>query len=288
MIKKYVGKKLIINSFQQLNPKIKINLLQKYLNYKNESYYVDKITGLVFNQSYFNDEKQIELYSKKVFKKKFTKNSYSSNIPAVAARHKYVYDFINKNIKSKNKRIIDIGAGDGSFLELFKNKKLLLGVEPKKENCNLISKKKIKSINSPIFKVKLNNKFDIATLIWTACNFNNPYESIKKISSLLKKNGYLVVAESSRILVHPKKPIKYWVGKMHRYFNPNHFSKNSLINLLKINGFEIKYINRYYDTDYLVVIAQNKKKNYNKFEVDNYKKIINFFKHWENLDKFFK
>ena len=75
---------------------------------------------------------------------------------------------------------------------------------------------------------------------------------------------------------------------MHRYFNPNHFSKNSLINLLKINGFEIKYINRYYDTDYLVVIAQNKKKNYNKFEVDNYKKIINFFKHWENLDKFFK
>lgn len=28
MIKKYVGKKLIINSYQQLNPKIKINLLQ--------------------------------------------------------------------------------------------------------------------------------------------------------------------------------------------------------------------------------------------------------------------
>ena len=89
-------------------------------------------------------------------------------------------------------------------------------------------------------------------------------------------------------MVHPKKDIKYWVGTGHRYFYPNLFSKNSLINLLKICGFRIKFINRYYDTDHLVIIAQNTHTKFNKFEVDDYKKILKFFKHWEKIDKFLK
>jgi len=278
----------VINSFKGLNSKLQIKSLNKYLTFKNEPYYVDKITGLVFNKAHLDDEKQINLYAAKVFKKKFTKNTYSSNIPAVKARHHYVYEIIKNNLKIQNKKILDVGAGDGSFLNLFQNKKKLLAIEPKKENHNLIKKKRIKSLNSSILNAKLNTKYDIETLIWTACNFNNVYESIKKLSKHVNKNGYLVVAESSRIMVHPKKNIKEWVGEMHRYFNPTHFTKNSLVNLLKINGFEIKFINRYYDTDHLVIIAKNTHKKFNKFEVDDYKKILKFFKLWEKIDKFLK
>ena len=288
MFNKFVDEKSIINSYKYINPKLEIKILTKYLKYKKEKYFVDKVTGLIFNKTYFDDEKQIKLYSKNIFKKKFTENSYSSNIPAVSSRHKYVYDTIKSNLVIKNKKILDIGAGDGSFLNLFQNKKNLFGLEPKKENCDLIKKKKIKYQNSSVANAKIIGKFDIATLLWTACNFNNPYASVKKISSFIKKNGYLVVAESSRILVHPKKSLKNWVGKMHRYFNPTHFSKNSIINLLKINGFEIKYINRYQDTDYLLVIGQNKFKKFKKFEIDNYKKIQHFFRRWEEIDKFLK
>ena len=57
---------------------------------------------------------------------------------------------------------------------------------------------------------------------------------------------------------------------------------------MKINGFEIKYINRYQDTDYLLVVGQNKFKKFKKFEIDNYKKIQHFFKRWEEMDKFLK
>jgi SAM-dependent methyltransferase len=287
-MKKFVDAEKIINSFKQLNPKRKIVLLQKYLSNKADSYYVDNFTGLVFNKFYYSDEEQPRIYSKKVFKKKFTNKTYSSNIPAVAARHSYVYHFIKKNINLKNKTIVDIGAGDGSFLNLFSIKKLLLGIEPKKENCNLIKKKNIKYINQSILKINTNTKFDIATVLWTACNFNNPYESIKKISNLLKVNGHIVLAESSRILVHPKKELKEWVGKMRGYLHPTHYSKNSLINLMKINGFEIKKINRYYDTDYLVIIGQNKKNFSQKYEIDNPEKILNFFKKWQDIDNFLK
>ena len=284
----FVNREDTINSFKYLNRSLQIKSLNKYLTFKNEHYYVDKITGMVFNKTNLDDEKQIKLYSLKVYKKQFTQNTYSSNIPAVIARHRYVYEIIINNLKIKNKKIVDVGAGDGNFLDLFPNKKLLLGIEPKKENCNLMKKKKIKSLNTSILKAQLNNEYDIATLIWTACVFNNPYKSIKKLSKCIKKNGYLVIAESSRIMVHPKKDIKYWVGTGHRYFNPNLFSKNSLINLLKICGFRIKFINRYYDTDHLVIIAQNTHTKFNKFEVDDYKKILKFFKHWEKIDKFLK
>jgi len=284
----FVNRADIINSFKYLNRSLQIKSLNKYLTFKNEGYYVDKITGMVFNKTNLDDEKQIKLYSLKVYKKQFTQNTYSSNIPAVIARHRYVYEIIINNLKIKNKKIVDVGAGDGNFLDLFPNKKLLLGIEPKKENCNLMKKKKIKSLNTSILKAQLNNEYDIATLIWTACVFNNPYKSIKKLTKCIKKNGYLVIAESSRIMVHPKKDIKYWVGTGHRYFNPNLFSKNSLINLLKICGFRIKFINRYYDTDHLVIIAQNTHTKFNKFEVDDYKKILKFFKHWEKIDKFLK
>ena len=288
MFKKFVNEQNIINSFKQLNSKLEIKILTKYLKFKNEKYFVDKITGLIFNKNYIDDEKQINLYSKNVFKKKFTKNTYSSNIPAVSARHKYVYDTIKSHLNIKNKKILDIGAGDGSFLNLFADKRSLLGLEPKENNCKLIKKKKIKFQNCSVNNAKIVNKFDIGTLLWTTCNFNNPYEAIKKISTFIKKDGYLIVAESSRILVHPRKNLKNWVGKMHRYFNPTHFSKNSLVNLLKINGFQIQYINRYQDTDYLLIIAKNKFKKFKKFEVDNYKKLLVFFKHWEKIDKFLK
>lgn len=288
MFKKFADKKSIINSYKHINPKLEIKILNKYLKYKKEKFFVDKVTGYVFNKPFQNDEKQIKLYSKNVFGKNFTSKSYSSKIPAVLARLNYIYNIIKSNLEIKNKTILDIGAGEGVFFDFFENKTNLYALEPKRENCILIKKKKIKYFNSSLEKAKINRKFDLVTLLWTACVFNNPFNEFKKIKTLIKKNGYLIVGESSRVLVHPRKSLTNWVGKGHRYFNPSSFSKNSIVNLLKINGFQIKYINRYEDTDYLVVIAQNKFKKFNKFEIDDYKKILSFFKHWEKIDKFLK
>jgi hypothetical protein len=117
--------------------------------------------------------------------------------------------------------------------------------------------------------------------MWTLCNTSNAFDVIKCASELVKKNGYIVVAESSRILVPYKKPIQMYFGKNNPDLHPFHFSKNSLSNLLILNKFRPIFINRYIDSDYLLIIA----KKVNKIEkeriiMDNYRKVKNFFKSW--------
>ena len=70
--------------------------------------------------------------------------------------------------------------------------------------------------------------------------------------------------------------------------HPFHFSKNSLSNLLIINKFKPIFVNRYIDSDVLLIIAK-KSKNINTKDLkkDNYKKVKSFFKEWYLLSKKF-
>ena len=102
--------------------------------------------------------------------------------------------------------------------------------------------------------------------MWTLCNTSNCMEIIKVAHNILNKNGYIIIAESSRILVPFKKPIQMYFSKGNPDIHPFHFSKNSMMNLLIINKFKPIYINRYIDSDCLLIIAKkdvivNKKKN---------------------------
>ena len=117
--------------------------------------------------------------------------------------------------------------------------------------------------------------------MWTLCNTSNSFEVIKIASNLIKENGYIVIAESSRIMVPFKKPIQMYFGKNNPDLHPFHFSKNSLSNILLLNKFKPVYINRYIDSDYIVIIAKKiKKVEKKKIKVDNYLKVKNFFKRW--------
>jgi SAM-dependent methyltransferase len=201
---------------------------------------------------------------------------------------------MKKEINIKNKSICDFGAGEGDFLKIFKKDKItnkLFGIEPSKNNCKILKKNKIKSFEGTVedfFKKNKGEKFDIITLIWTLCNTANSYDIIKCASKLLKKNGYIVIAESSRILVPYKKPIHMYFGNPDPDSHPFHFSKNSLTNLLILNKFNPIFVNRYIDTDYLVIVAKktNKILKY-KIIVDNYKTVKKFFNEWYKLSEKF-
>ena len=54
--------------------------------------------------------------------------------------------------------------------------------------------------------------------MWTLCNTSNCLDIIKISNKLLKKNGYIVVAESSRMLVPFKKPIQMYFEKVTQIF----------------------------------------------------------------------
>ncbi len=277
--------KKIINDFNGVSQTIPVPYSKKLSG--GYELNISKHSGLVSVIKRRSSKKIAETWSDKIFGNKFSRKKYTSKIPAVIARHTYVLETILENINLKNKKVCDLGAGEGQFLEMIKNKKInceLFGIEPSKNNCELLKKKNIKNFvgtaedyNQKNFK----KKFDLVTLMWTLCNTSNCMDVIKVAHNLLNKNGYIVVAESSRMLVPFKKPIQMYFGKGNPDIHPFHFSKNSLMNLLLINKFKPIYVNRYIDSDYLLIIAQrNNVINKRKIKKDNYKKVKQFFIRW--------
>ena len=195
----------------------------------------------------------------------------------------------------KSKSLVDLGAGQGTFLNMLKKKKILknlFGVEPSKKNCKEIKDYGIKTFNGRVeeFALSKTKSFDVATLLWTLCNCSDPINIIKSAYKILKKNGYIVVAEGSRILVPYKKPIQMYFSRVQKPdMHPFHWSKNSLINLLALNKFKIVYVNQYIDSDYLVVIAKKTNKVQTRdIKLDNFKQVKLFFKDWYNTSLKYK
>ncbi len=117
--------------------------------------------------------------------------------------------------------------------------------------------------------------------MWTLCNTSDCFEIVNNASNLIKNNGYLVVAESSRILVPFKKPLQMYFGKNSPDLHPFHFTKNSLSNLLVLNKFRPVFINRYIDSDYLLIIAKKINKVENKnLKLDKADDVKKIFKRW--------
>ena len=256
---------------------------------------ISKYSGLVSVIKRRSSKEIADEWSKKIFGKKFSRSTYTAKIPAVIARQTYVLETLIAQLKLKNKSLCDLGAGEGDFLNMLKKKfltKNLFAIEPSIRNCNLITKNKIHNFCGTIesFANKKSVKqFDILTMMWTLCNTSNANDIINSANKLCKKNGYLLIAESSRILVPYKKPIQMYFSKGNPDLHPFHFSKNSLCNLLVLNKFKLVYVNRYMDSDSLVVIA--KKINCiekEKLKLDNYKKVKIFFSSWYNDSKKYK
>jgi len=279
-----VDKKKIIDDFNGKNIHIILPYSKKFNSGKEVN--IAKYSGLVSVVKRRSSLKIADDWSKKIYGNKFSETKYTSKIPAVIARHTYVLETMLSNLSLSSKSICDFGAGEGDFLKMLKNKVKckMFGIEPSAKNCNLLKKNKINHFNGTVEEFYQSNKklkFDIGTIMWTLCNTSNCYEVMNNISNTIKKNGYLVVAESSRILVPFKKPLQMYFGKNKPDLHPFHFSKNSLSNLLILNKFKPVYVNRYIDSDYLLIIAKKIDKIENKkLKIDKASEVKQFFKRW--------
>lgn len=269
--------------------------------------YISKKTGTVFHSPSNNSIESLELWSKKIYSKKIDtkKIKYTSNNPIMRSRHYYSALFLNKYLKNKNIELCDYGTGEGNLALEFKriNKKINFNFTEHSPNLFKktqkkifkINKKNFLSFNGSIEDSKKNDKFknfDVSTLLWTLCNCVKPIDVLNTIHSSLKKNGILLISESSRIMVPYKKPIyNFFVSDYHaKNTHPWFFSYNSLSNLLEICGFSIIAANRYYDENDLVVIAKkkDKKSHVPKLKVDKVKNVKKFLKNWEKNSFFLK
>lgn len=257
--------------------------------------WISKKTGLVFHNEPKSSQEVVKEWSERIFSKKMDplQHFYTDNIPEMQARHFYALKYIDDYIKITNKKIFDFAFGQGGLLisaAKYFNCKNISGVEHSKNNIlnliKLFKKEKIKVPkleNSSIELLNLKEKIDIGFLTWTLCNCIDPISVISSIKNNIKKQGYLVVAESSRILVPFKKVIEnYFVSsKKIGHTHPWHWSVNSLLNIFKIFGFEPVKINRFHDVNDLVIIFQNNGNFKQKINFDNYKKVISFLKRWK-------
>ncbi|MFZ3122474.1 MAG: class I SAM-dependent methyltransferase [Thermodesulfovibrionales bacterium] len=146
---------------------------------------------------------------------------------------------IRKMLK-KESSLIDIGCGEGLFLQEAKNYvNNVYGIEPTKayaayakENMNLdIHQGILESFECP------DNSFDIVTMFHVLEHLSSPSRALGKIYSWLKKNGYIVIE-----VPNIESPTAQYKGLNWELIYPEHrfyFSPSSLQYLLKNNNFEI-------------------------------------------------
>jgi len=269
--------------------------------------YISKKTGCVFHSPSYNSQKSLQIWSKKIYSKKIDtkKIKYTSNNPIMKSRHYYSALFLNKYLGKKEIQLCDYGAGEGNFASELNRINKKINFNFTEHNPNLYRKTKIKisnlnkknflSFNGSIedtFKVKKFKNFDVCSLLWTLCNCVKPIDVLNTIHSSMKKNGLLLISESSRILVPYKKPIYNFFVSKHEANNthPWFFSYNSLSNLLEVCGFSIIAANRFYDENDLVVVARKKDKKTHrpKIKIDKFNQVRKFLKDWEKNSFYLK
>jgi hypothetical protein len=132
-------------------------------------------------------------------------------------------------------------------------------------------------------------QFDISTLTWTLANAIDPLACLRDVVENTKTDGYVCVAESSRILVPFRKSLSDYFSKtLPADLHPSNFSANTLKLLMQLAGLEIVFTNRYFDSDVLLIIG--KKVDYQvepKF-FDDQIQVVKFMKEWHQASEFFE
>jgi len=151
---------------------------------------------------------------------------------------KPVYELISKHIKKG--KILDVGAGTGSFLNKYKDygwevdgvELTPAAIEYAKKAYGIILRK------GDLFNFKLKTGYyDVVTMNHALEHMHNPLQTLIKINSLLNKNGFVVITVPNvagfgrRIFGRDWFP---WQPPRHLY----HFSPATLSEILKKAGFK--------------------------------------------------
>ena len=276
---------------------IEVPYVRLYTN--NRPVYICGNCGFVYVRERRSSQDIGEVWSKELYG-----DIYSAlKNPAAIARQIFVAEFLSMHVDLHRKKVCDIGAGEGVFLDyLFKRFNVDgFGIEPSTKNCELLSKIGISCFDGTIEKFCDQNEIkqyqaDIVTIMWTLENCTSCIDMLKGARSLLPVGGKILIATGSRVLVPFKKPL-------FKYFSNNpldshsfRFSAKSLKNALNKTGFKVIATNQFLDNDVLCMVAEKvSDANLNLTLKDDPREVHHFFErwHWETLryssnDDFYK
>ena len=246
------------------NNAIHMKFLDSYL-LPESRIFLHPTTGLVTSEKILDQKAVLDYWSNKVFGSN-NDLDYSATYPYAISRMYYVLHSVIRVlsglVNTNELNLVDFATGEGVFLEVVKDCLPNSQVRATEGSHSLSSSLHNKGFD--VLNVGLGigesayfDKAEVGTLLWTLSCTLNPFGLLEDVYKALPENSYLVVAESSRVLVPFKKSLK----DMFRLdtpadIHPNYFSANSLVSLLASCGFQTIYVNRYFDSDVLLVISR--------------------------------
>ncbi|HEV7781089.1 MAG TPA: class I SAM-dependent methyltransferase [Chitinophagaceae bacterium] len=188
--------------------------------------------------------------------------SYFNESPADTLNHHQLLNWIKKYVPGKEKSLLDIGSGSGSFVRFLRREGLnAQGVEPSAALFDHFLKQDAFFTQATPEKFAETSKehlFDIITAIDVIEHAEYPASFLKSLHSLLKVGGYLFISTPDISSLHQRLTGKRW-----HYYNRYHFSlfsKKTLLALAGRTGFvcrEAKYQGRYFTVSYLSKYFRN-------------------------------
>ena len=291
----------VIDAFNRTGPKgcIELDFIKDWTN--GDLLFIDKIVGLVRSEKKMTHVQVADYWSDVVFQSK-DPDDYSAVHPFAQGRLLYVLLSIKEFLNTNNVAIADMcdfATGQGVFLEhALKHFDgiTLKGTETSALLVEGLLKKGFDVENITLGVRNLGEKSeglstDFGVISWTLCNCLNVVDVLLDTREYIKDGGYLCVADSSRILVPFRKSLQDYLPKIHPLdFHPHFFSKQSISALLMAVGYEVTWVNRYFDSDILCLITKKVAlpSGDHLVAVDDSRSVDSFMTKWHLESKYFE
>lgn len=285
------------NEFSSVLPgAIELDFLSKYLP-MGDKIFVNPISGFITSQRLMAADDVAKYWSDKIFPDK-SEESYSAYLPFAQARLFYVIQTIaqfSKINERSNLHWCDFATGEGVLLKHLRTHYPLLKICGTEHSPVLVESLKsngfdvqIKTLGIPT-SILPKDQFDISTLTWTLANAIDPLACLRDVVQATKTGGYVCVAESSRILVPFRKSLHDYFSKTFPAdLHPSNFSANTLKLLMQLAGLEIVFVNRYFDSDVLLVMGKKVDHEVEPKFFDDQKQVVDFMKEWALASEYFE
>lgn len=212
---------------------------------------------------------------------------YTSRWPAVEARLQYVATLYDQKRGWKGKHVLEIGAGEGRFLDIVRGMGAAhcAAIEPYDKNAEKIAASGHTVWCGTAEQAPVGHSyFDVVVILWTLENCQDCLKMLEIARRFLVHGGSLIVATGSRILVPFKKPLSTYFSTNAPDTHSFRFSAKSLSRALQKAGFNHIEFNDYQQCDWLVAEAQVRKHVEQTYEsTDDPQDVLGFFDAWAKL-----
>mgnify|MGYP006106753659 FL=1 len=207
--------------------------------------------GLLYNKIYPDNESLDTLYSNQ------KDNVISGDIELdLKTKNKYLQQIVKIIFdKSKQIKILEIGADNGSFLKLIKEKNLnskLYAIEPNNnmhKQLNDITEKNFKNIQ----EIDNNLKFDLIVAIHVFDHIPNLNQYVQKLKTLLSSNGMIFgVVHNEKSLMAKILKTRWPAYRLQHPHLFNHNTINLFFNSLNFDKVFIKKTTNFFNLDFLI------------------------------------